>query len=434
MAYFAIISKLENTRKHPNADRLAISNCLGYQVIVGLDAKDGDVVILFPDDGQLSNEYCYENSLYNKPENNKDQSKTGYFDHKRRVKAQLFRSAKSEAYVASLESLAFTGVDLSTLTIGTKFDSINGVPICNKYYTEATLKASKGVKTQAGYNKERLKKLFPEHIDTEQIRFAQDFELEGLVTLTRKLHGSSARTGHLKFPVAQKYSWWQKVKSFIGNYKLPDEIYEWQIVQGTRRVIKGKVKDSDTDFRSNCSRILAPNIEKGEIFYYEIVGFEETGKSIMNPVATKEMGKDFVKRFGDTITYKYGCLPGTCDIYVYRITHQNDDGVIYELPWYQVKDKCKKAGIKHVPEIGTYVIKEGDISALKETIEYHTEGVDIIEPLDESHIREGVCVRIDNLDSGRMKIFKSKTLYFKILEGIIKNNDVVDIEELESLI
>lgn len=72
MSYYGIVSKLENVRLHPNADRLKLAVALGYTVVVGLDAKEDDVVILFPDDGQLSEQFCFENSLYNKTELNKN--------------------------------------------------------------------------------------------------------------------------------------------------------------------------------------------------------------------------------------------------------------------------------------------------------------------------------------------------------------------------
>jgi hypothetical protein len=451
--YQAVITKLENVRRFEGADRLQLANALGYQVVVGLDAKEGDVMILFPDDGQLSEKYCEANDLigYTDDEGNK---KGGYFDHKRRVKAQTFRKAKSEAYVAGLDTVLFTGVSSGNLVVGTRFTELNGVPICNKYYTPATLRASKGgtPKTQSGYNKEALKKLFPEHTDTEQLRFARDEELVGLVTLTHKLHGTSARTGNIKFPVLQpltmfqrawnKYisvcskwtSWfpWADAESESNAYFHESYNFEQQIVYGTRRVVKGKVKDVNQDYRSNCARILAPSINKGEIWYYEIVGYEDTGALIMGTVGTNEMPKDFRKRFGDTISYTYGCLPGTCEIYVYRITYQNEDGVVYELPWANVKDRCKKAGIKHVPEISCYI--PGHAATVKENVEYLCENVDIAEPLDVSHIREGVCVRIDNLETGKMKIFKNKTFAFKVIEGIAKSNETtIDEEELEGL-
>jgi hypothetical protein len=449
--YECIVAKLENVRPFPGADRIQLANCLGSQVIVGLEAKNNDIVLFFDTDGQLSEEYCKQNDLigYTDEEGNK---KGGYFDHKRRVKAQTFRKAKSEAYVASLDTVLYTGVSFDSLSIGVRFSELNGKLVCSKYYTPATLSAAKGgtQKTQAGYNKEALKKLFPEHFDTEQLRFARDEELIGLVTLTHKLHGTSARTGNIKFPVTTPLNIfkraWNKYAELIdmipfgphlpsGCFFSPEVHVEYQLVYGTRRVVKGNANTvKRDDYRTLSAKKIAPAIEKGEIWYYEIVGYEDTGAAIMQTVSTAEMPKDFRKRFGDTITYKYGQLPGTCEVYVYRITHQNEDGVIYELPWAQVKDKCKKNGIKHVPEIHQLLTHEDTVVAVKTSVEYFTEEVDIADPLDESHPREGICIRIDNLENGKTKIFKNKTFAFKVLEGIAKADETsVDEEEMEAL-
>ena len=48
--------------------------------------------------------------------------------------------------------------------------------------------------------------------------------------------------------------------------------------------------------------------------------------------------------------------------------------------------------------------------------------------LDPTHLREGVCVRVD--DGLNMKVFKHKSFDFKLLEGIIKlDENFVDVEE-----
>lgn len=459
MSYEARIAEISFIRPLPNADRLQIATVLGSSVVVGLDVKKGDIVVFFDSDGQLSHEMCYNNNLYQKQETNKDPNKKGYFDHKRRVRAQLFRGAKSEAFIIGLESLKFTGYDISKLEIGNCFNELNGVHICNKYFTPATLRSAKKnePKIQSGYNKEALKKLFPEHKDTDQFRFATDQNLQGLCIFTSKIHGTSFRVGNIYYPIKQENKWYHTFwntfvdeifhgPKHIFNFFLSDKqkedlkIYpkekkEWQIIHGTRRVIKGKVDEKATDYRSLSALQIAPFIEKGEIWYGEIVGYEDSGASIMQKVSTAEMPKEFKKRFGDTITYKYGCLPGTCDIYIYRITYQNENGAIYELPWGQVKNKCIKAGIKHVPEIDQrLVISESDVAKLKEIVEYYTEIVDIAEPIDPSHIKEGICIRRESFIDGSTKIWKNKTMAFKILEGIAKADETyIDTEEQEAL-
>ena len=455
MSYNVIVAKLEGTRKHPNADRLALSIVMGYTVVVGLESKDGDVVLLFPDDGQLSEQYCFENSLYSNSELNKNPEAKGYFNSKRRVTAQTFRGSKSEAYVAPISSLKFTGYDLSKLSVGDKFSVLNDIPICNKYITPATLRAAKGntPKTEAGMNKTEMKKLFPEHMETEQVRHGRDEEFLGLNILTLKKHGTSARSANIKIPVELPLNWFQAMKfaiydSFLDGpthlfnffikedtrYKMlkrPVEM-KWSSLYGTRRVVKGEAKPEDNCYRTNAHRTLQPHIQKGEIWYYEIVGYEQGvgGGPIMQPACTDKMPKDIQKKFGKTVIYKYSCLPDTYDIYVYRITTRNEDDETYELPWDVVKNRCMNAGVKHVVEFERHLITDvSQVAFLKERIESLTEDENH-DPIDPSHPKEGVCVRIEGLD-GKVKIKKNKGFLFKCLEGLVKDMGFVDTEEAE---
>lgn len=64
--YNAYVTKLKNVRPHSNADRMLLADCFGNTICVGLDAKDGDIGIYFPTDGQLSVEYAEKNNLVRK--------------------------------------------------------------------------------------------------------------------------------------------------------------------------------------------------------------------------------------------------------------------------------------------------------------------------------------------------------------------------------
>ena len=53
------VVKLENVRKHPNADKLDLADVLGYQVAIAKDKhKSGDVVIYFPADTIISSKWA----------------------------------------------------------------------------------------------------------------------------------------------------------------------------------------------------------------------------------------------------------------------------------------------------------------------------------------------------------------------------------------
>lgn len=63
MAYYGYITSIRELKKHSNADRLQVATVFGNDVVVGLDVKEGDMIVYFPTDGKLSEEYATENKL-----------------------------------------------------------------------------------------------------------------------------------------------------------------------------------------------------------------------------------------------------------------------------------------------------------------------------------------------------------------------------------
>lgn len=436
MSYNAIIAKIDNIKKHSNADKLQVAEILGSQVIVGLNSKEGDIGILFPEDGALSQIYADTNNLIRKIGEN-GTNIGGLFEAKKRIKTIKLRGEKSEGYFASLSSLEFTGYDISTLKIGDKFDKLNNIPICNKYVTERTIKEfnknnnykkSKYEKSKYQY----ITKLFPEHFDTDQFKHnINNIETGALITITSKKHGTSGRACCVQAPI--KLNIFQKVinKIFFGNR----EHTKYEVFHGTRRVILNNKKKDDyykDAFREKILNKLKLVINKNYVFYYEIVGYTGNGKPIVNPVdITKTKNKEIIKRFSNPMIYKYGCLQGECDFYIHRITTINPDGIQEELPWSRVKKICKENGIKHVLELDSFMYN-GNKEALITHIENLTENKDIADPIDNSHIREGICIRVDN-PNGTTKIYKNKLFMFRLLESIVKDTGVEDLEEIEDL-
>ena len=52
------VVKVNELRKHPNADRLNIATFFGNDTCVSLDIVKGEIGIYFPVDLQLSEEFC----------------------------------------------------------------------------------------------------------------------------------------------------------------------------------------------------------------------------------------------------------------------------------------------------------------------------------------------------------------------------------------
>jgi len=188
--HYAKIVGLKNVRTFPEADRLKLATCFGNQVVIGLNHQDGDLGIYIPSDTQLSAEFCKENNLYRDSELNKDKdAKPGMFDANRRVRAQTFRKQKSDGFWVPIALVKFTGVKDKELVEGFEFDTLNGVPICNKYINPATLKAAQ----QNQQKKTKTAKtsiMFKEHIETKHIGANMDkIEDNDLVIYTEKMHG-----------------------------------------------------------------------------------------------------------------------------------------------------------------------------------------------------------------------------------------------------
>lgn len=423
--YNAIICKIK-TRAHPDADRLQLGLAHGFQVVIGLDVQDGDLGIFFPSDGQLSQEMAEANNLVGYTDED-GKRKGGYFGSNRRVRAQKFRGEKSDGYWTELRDVSFTGYDITKLKEGDQLDSLNGVPLCNKYYTPATLKAISNGKNKI---KKRVNGCFAEHMDTKQFLHEADRIAEGsLIYLTEKMHGTSGRFGFVADEWAEKKTLLERIKSpFSGKFK---SMSGYRHLNGTRRVIRrDKAQDGFyecEDFRDEAITSLIGNLHKGEIVYFELVGYTNTGQSIMALHDTGVMkDKRFARQYGDKMNYKYGQVEGTCGLHVYRITNCNEDGVAIDLSWAQVKKRCEVLGVKAVSQYTDPFIYDGDKEGLMRVIRSFMEGASLY---DLAHIREGVAIRIEG--GHGVDFLKAKSHTFGMLEGYIKEQeDYVDLEEV----
>lgn len=439
--YKALIAKVK-VLKHPNADKLAIGKIGNYQVIIGKDTLDGSLGIFFANDGQLSEEYVKYNNLISYTDEKTGEKKGGYFPRNRRVRAQKFRGEISEGYWAPIDSLNFIAYDLSKLKEGDQFDSLGGVSICKKYITKATQLIGNSNKKE-----KRIIKSFPEHAETLQLKREVDNIKPGsIIYVTEKLHGSSGRFGYVPVIVEHTLSFWSRLCFLLaggGWQKKKHKRVEYQYVNGSRRVVLTGQKEGfhgRNDFREEAVKPFRHRLFKGEVVYFEIVGYVN-GKHIMNAQdTTKLRDKKFTKQYGKFMTYTYGQPKGTCKIYVYRITNVNEDGDSYDLPWLQVKRRCKELGVEHAPEIGLNVDNvqgfrmggrfktPSETCYSKNLLEYVEEQLEKPSIISMFNIREGVVVRVEDEDG--VKFLKHKSFTFGLLEGYLKENDnYVDIEE-----
>ena len=187
MSYKAIVTRLKNVRPHSNGDRVKLATCVGNQVVIGLDSQEDELGVYFPSDGQLSHDFCFNNSIYRDSTLNVDKTKKGMFDINRRVRAQKFRGEISDGFWVPLSYFSFLGkIDWIE---GNEFDEINGVSICSKYINPATLKIARenqGKKTKAA----KTSIMFKEHFDTAHFgKELNRFNFGQTIIITEKLHG-----------------------------------------------------------------------------------------------------------------------------------------------------------------------------------------------------------------------------------------------------
>lgn len=438
MSYKAIIARATNLRKHPNADRLQLATVVGCQVVVGLNVVEGQMGVYFATDGIILDPFAKNNNLYRKKDE-AGNSIGGMFDEPARVRTQKFRKAVSDGFFCEMENLIRAGINpkiVANLQEGYEFDELEGIKICQKWINQQTIKRM-GSATKKG-KKSLQSNMFKEHLDTAHLfRNLHRIERNRHVVLTLKVHGTSARIGNVL--VDRELKWHEKVLKWMG-VKIQDK--EWCNLAGTRRVVLGSENAIlnqqrgyySNEFRHNAAKPFVGNIRKGETWYYEVVGYENAvGPSPIMPVVNTQKieDKEFTKKFsnfGDNVhmVYKYGCESGKFDIYVYRITVANEDGHHYDLSWNDVKYRCTEIGIKHAPEIVQLFDVNGE--ALEKIVREHMDGPD---PIDPSHWREGVVVRVES--GTEVQFYKAKNDIFKILEGHAKESGAVDQEEAQGI-
>lgn len=434
MSYKAVVLRLKNVRPHPNADKVQLATCLGNQVVVGLDSKEDHIGVYFQSDGQLSHEFCHANNLYRKADLNKfPKDKCGMFDENRRVRAQKFRGEISDGFWIPLHNFGFiqvTGLDVE----GFEFDEWKGIPICNKYINPQTLKIARenqGKKTRTA----KKSIMFKEHFDTAHFgKHLHEYEFDQTLVITEKLHGTSGRIGHVL--LERDLNWKDRLAKLIG-VKVQET--EWKYMNGTRRVVLSESKGTqfhDPTIRDKAMKLFEGNLRKGETAFFEIVGYESTGASIMPSVDTTKMGdKEFTKTYGKSMSYSYGCEPTESAVYVYRMTLTDEDGHTIDYSWDDVVKRCNEIGVNHVPHIKTLTLNAlaGNHSTVEDARESLSSLVEAFgsgpSTLDTKHIKEGVCVRIEGGINNRTTKFKS--FEFKVLEGIVKDSGVIDAEEAQ---
>lgn len=459
--YNVYVCKVKNIRPAENADRLNACEVFDITTIVDKSVNENDLYIYFPTDGQISEEYGKVNDLFRrKNENGNDAG--GFIDPvKRNIGAIRLRGNRSEGLLMPLSSLSSFG-DISTLKEGDIVSTFNGHVIAEKYIPRSKNKSAevaRGTRDTKSAKKHRIKyPFFAEHIDTPQLRFNMDmFKPGDIICLTEKVHGTSSRNAYQTTIIGEKgffltkliaHSNWLPKKWRVSAQSHLTPKTEMRYLIGTRRTVltnnsTGGFYGND-DFRRAWGERFKGKLLPNEECFGEIAGFYKDNYGGAVPIMsrgdnTKTKDKQFIKQYGKTTTFSYGCTEtgyytygdGTHEerplnrYFIYRMTYTTPEGVVIEYPWDLVKRRAEEMGFETVPELERFIYTtEEDFLARIEKYE------DIPSTIDASHIIEGVVVR--RLNGTRFDVAKDKSYNFKVLENLIKvDAEMPDMEEIE---
>ncbi|MFD3594308.1 RNA ligase family protein [Nocardia sp. NPDC058640] len=386
--YACVVVKLAAVNPLDGCDNIAGAPVLGYQAIVGKDRAAGDLGVVFTAETQLSEEFARVNSLHSDTELNADPAVKGYFAKNRRVRAIKLRGHRSDAFFVSLDSLSYTGFDVSKLQPGDTFDELNGHPICTKF--ERPVKGNNARTPQQKATKKFVRvdaKFLPEHYDTTRY-FGNEhlIDPEARVVITQKLHGTSIRIGNT---VAKRCPTWRD-KLATRFLKVPVAEYTYDTVYGSRKVIKDPKAEQNhfygTDVWTHYGSRLDGLIPQGFVVYAELIGWTPEGAPVQSG-------------------YTYNVPQGEADLYVYRVAYVNPQGIVTDLAWGQLVEWCAQLGLKTVPVLTEMAHKAFDPTDWLDR-RYYDEGYGQAIPLSGSKklVDEGVCIRtVDSLHPTTLK-------------------------------
>lgn len=343
--YAALVIEVPEPKKLPNSDRLYGIGVAGIEVVVDASwlERVGEKAVLFPAEAQLSHALCAYANLYRHQEFNDNPEEQGYLDDNRRIRALKLRGNISKGLILPLGKVTpVTNSFEDDFEVGQSFDTVNGIEVSRKYALPVKgMPMSKEQAKLAKAFKRVDEKVFPTHIDTEQYeRNEGHIDPDDIVIVTQKLHGTSVRFGNV--PVKVEHTFWERLAKKLG---IRVREHEYDLIAGSRKVIKDPKSTTQnhfytTDVWSKAAQKYGADLPKGFMVFGELVGYTADGGAIQKGFTYEEaLNVDAVHDAGSS------------SLYVYRVAIVNEDGVLRDLSWDQVKKFAYAYGLKHTPEL-----------------------------------------------------------------------------------
>jgi len=330
--YNAVIVKINNLVELENCDNVLWFPIYWVQAIVSKNTEVWTVWILFGPETQLSDDFCKNNNLYRHSEKNLSTDVKWYIEDNRRVKAMKFRWHKSSALFMPLESLAYLNIPYNTFKEWDSFNTIDWIEVCKKYMIYVNEPRWNKVRWSEKRFEKIDNKTFPEHLDSDNyFRNVSHYKDEDTVIVTQKLHGTSGRFGNCLS--RRPLKWYERILSKVVDINS----HKYESHYGSRRVIKTwMVNKNNVDFYDNdvwnvINERVKSIIPQDWIIYWEIIWWD---------------GNKPIQKW-----YTYSLQQWEVELYVYRISVVNQQGIVSDLSWDAIKQFCTNNGIKHVPEL-----------------------------------------------------------------------------------
>lgn len=441
--YCCTVICIDKVEPIPNSDFLGIVNINGLPIVVRKDqVKEGDIVFYAANETRLANKFLSINNLYEESSLNKDTTKKGYFNKWGRVRTVKLRGVQSFGFIFTLEEFSKAyNINISDLApyVNTDFDSINDELFISVYvppiknYRSNTHKTKKATKKANSIDR-IIPGEFNFHYDTQPLGKNLDrLKIDDIITISVKLHGTSAIFGNVKSNIPNKLPWYKKFINLFGNV-FPKSHIGYSEIYSSRTVIKNRWADSensqsyyDVDLWGEYAKLLENKIPKGMTIYGEIIGYL-TGKNT------------FIQK-----DYDYKCQLGTNKLMIYRINTEDENGITHEWNVSDVHNWTLEL-INKYPELKPYIhpidiLYHGPIKEfiplnysqywqenfLKSLSEDKGLGMEQKEVLCNNKVpREGIVLRID--DDPIKEAFKLKCIKFLTRESKEMDKGNVDIE------
>ena len=177
--------------EHPNADRLALATIKGWNCVVGLNAKEGDLVVFCPPDSVIPMDLIEKYELE-------------YLKKDGRVKTVKLRGAISQGLILDIP-------EGKNWRVGQDVAKELGI-------TKYEPPESKRLQIQGQPTRRKRNPLFDKYTDISNIKnYNTIFKVGEEVVISEKIHGSNFRAGKL-----ERYGkgLWNRIKSyFFGDYE-----------------------------------------------------------------------------------------------------------------------------------------------------------------------------------------------------------------------